>query len=101
MRFSVAIPGQCLSGGLTNLENRNHQDEAGLKKALDYLKPYMAELLYEEFYFFLIHGADINLRNNIAHGLWPVEMISRNGPYLWWLAVKLFLREDEIFKRIP
>ena len=83
-------------GSLKSYERADHQDEGGLMKALTCLKPHLEECLYEELYFYLLNGADTNLRSNVAHGLWPANRVVEEGPYLFWLALKLCFREREI-----
>lgn len=85
-------------GSLKSYERADHQDEGGLMKALTCLKPHLEEYLYEELYFYLLNGADTNLRSNIAHGLWPANRVVEEGPYLFWLALKMCYREKEIIK---
>ena len=41
-------------------------------------------------------GADVNLRNNVAHGLRTQYQFEEHGPYLWWLALKMFFCEEEL-----
>lgn len=91
---------QSIYGNLSALQNETHQDEAGLAKALETLRLDFREDLYNDLRYFLIMGADINMRNNIAHGLWTPEEISRNAPYCIWLAMKMFFCESEIFNKI-
>lgn len=83
-------------GSLKSYERTDHQDEGGLMKALTCLKPHLEECMYEELYFYLLNGADTNLRSNIAHGLWPANRVVEEGPYLFWLALKMCFREGEI-----
>lgn len=89
---------ESIYGNLSALHNESHQDEVGLNKALKLLKTYFQEDLYNDLQYFLIMGADTNMRNNIAHGLWTTEEVLRNAPYCIWLAVKIFFCENEIFK---
>ena len=84
-------------GDLSALHREDHQDEPGLSKALECLKPYFKEDLYNDLRFFLNAGADINLRNCVAHGLWSPQQFMDHGAYLWWIALKLYFCEDEIF----
>ena len=58
------------------------------------------ERIYDELYFFLTHGADTNLRNKLAHGLLSIQSMMTEGPYLWWLAVKLYFKEEEFFTHL-
>ena len=83
-------------GSLKSYERTDHQDEGGLMKALTCLKPHLEECMYEELYFYLLNGADTNLRSNVAHGLWPANRVVEEGPYLFWLALKMCFREGEI-----
>ena len=94
----LALKAESYAGSLTALHNKAHQDEPSLAKTLEVLKPYMSESLNDEFRFFLNTGADVNCRNNLAHGLWSADQCEYYGQYLWWLAVKLFFREKELFK---
>ena len=93
---ALVIKAQQFCGDLTNYERERH-DQIGLDKALTALKPYLKGVLYDELSFFLMHGADANLRNRLAHGLIEPEAILEQGIYLWWLAIKLFFCEKEIF----
>ena len=98
MERSLVIKAQQLCGDLTNYERERH-DQIGLDKALTALKPYLKGVIYDELSFFLMHGADANLRNRLAHGLIEPEAILEQGIYLWWLAIKLFFCEKEIFRK--
>ena len=98
IEHSLALKAESYAGSLTALHNEAHQDEPSLAKTLEVLKPYMSESLNDEFRFFLNTGADVNCRNNLAHGLWSADQCEHYGQYLWWLAVKLFFREKELFK---
>lgn len=88
---------ESIYGNLSVLENESHQDGAGLGKVLDKLQNYFREDLYNDLRYFLNMGADINMRNNIAHGLWSTETVYNNAPYCIWLATKMYFREEEIF----
>lgn len=89
------------NGPLLSLDKSDHQDECGIAKALSLLKPHMThERIYDELYFFLTHGADTNLRNKLAHGLLSIQSMMTEGPYLWWLAVKLYFKEEEFFTHL-
>lgn len=90
---------ESIHGNLSALHNVSHQDEAGLNKAVELLKQYFHEDLYNDLRYFLIMGADINMRNNIAHGLWTTKEILKNAPYCIWLAVKMYFCEDEMFNK--
>ena len=76
----------------------DHQDEPGLSKVLECLKFYFKEDIYNDLRYFLNTGADVNLRNNIAHGLCTIQHFINHGAYLWWLALKMYFCEDEIFR---
>lgn len=95
---SLVIKAQQLCGDLTNYE-REHHDQIGLDRALLTLKPYMKGAYYDELSLFLYNGADVNFRNGIAHGIMEPLIIEKEGLNLWWLAIKLFFRENEIFKK--
>lgn len=88
---------ESIYGDLSALYRDKHQDAAGLNKVLDKLKPYFKEDLYNDLKYFLIMGADVNLRNCVAHGLWNKSQFDEHGPYLLWLALKMFFCEDDIF----
>ena len=94
---SLVNKAESIYGDLSVLNREDHQDVAGLTKALDKLKPLFKEDIYNDLRFFLNMGADVNLRNNVAHGLWSQKDFEEHGPYLWWLALKMFFCEDEIF----
>lgn len=97
IEHSLVLKAESYVGSLTALHNENHQDEPSLAKVLDVLKPYMPESLNDEFRFFLNCGADVNCRNNLAHGLWSTMQCQLQGQYLWWLAVKMFFKENDLF----
>lgn len=97
IEHSLALKAESYAGSLTALHNEAHQDEPLLARTLEVLKPHMSESLNDEFRFFLNTGADVNCRNNLAHGLWSADQCEYYGQYLWWLAVKLFFREKEFF----
>ena len=98
IEHSLVLKAESYVGSLTALHNEAHQDEPSLVKTLEVLKPHMPESLNDEFRFFLNTGADVNCRNNLAHGLWSADQCESHGQYLWWLAIKLFFREKELFK---
>ncbi len=84
-------------GPLTKLEREDHQDEPSLKGILIALKPYLKVPLYNEFEYFFNSGADGNVRNKLAHGLCEIEEIMSFAPYLWWLAIKMYWCDEELF----
>ena len=94
---SLVNKAESIYGDLSALHRDDHQDEPGLSKALEYLKPYFKEDIYNDLRFFLNTGADVNLRNCVAHGLWTPQHFLDNGAYLWWIALKMYFCEDEIF----
>lgn len=94
---SLVNKAESIYGDLSALHRDDHQDEPGLSKALEYLKPYFKEDIYNDLRFFLNTGADVNLRNCVAHGLWAPQHFLDNGAYLWWIALKMYFCEDEIF----
>ena len=96
---SLVNKAESIHGDLSALNREDHQDAAGLSKALDKLKPYFKEDIYNDLRYFLNMGADVNLRNNVAHGLWSQSQFDEHGPYLWWLALKMYFCEDEIFEK--
>ena len=95
---ALVMKAQQYCGDLTNYE-REHHDQITLERALTALKPHLKGVLYDELRFFLNHGADVNFRNQIAHGLMAPEIILEQGIYLWWLAVKMVFCEKEIFTK--
>ena len=94
---SLVHKAESIYGDLSALKREEHQDAAGLSKALEKLKPHFKEDVYNDLKYFLNMGADVNLRNNVAHGLWNMNHFEEHGPYLWWLALKMFFCEEEIF----
>lgn len=94
---SLVYKAESIYGDLSSLNREEHQDAAGLSKALEKLKLHFKEDLYNDFRYFLNMGADVNLRNNVAHGLWTPYQFEEHGPYLWWLALKMFFCEEELF----
>ncbi len=87
---------QYYCGDLTHYERERH-DQINLDTALEALKPYLKGVLYDEFSYFFTNGADVNLRNRLAHGLIEPYSILQEGVYLWWLAIKMFFCEGELF----
>lgn len=81
---------------LVHLE-KEHQDQPTLGVALNILSKHMPEDVYNSIEGFLQNGADTNFRNNLLHGLLHPYFIVKNGLYLWWLALKVFFCEDELF----
>ena len=81
---------------LVHLE-KEHQDQPTLSAALNVLSKHMPKDVYNNIEGFLQNGADINFRNNLLHGLLHPYFIVKNGLYLWWLALKVFFCEDELF----
>lgn len=90
---------ESLYGDQLALDNSDHQDEAGLSKALNLLRPNFKEDLFNDFWYFLNDASDVNLRNRVAHGLITGDEIIRYAPYCLWLAVKMFYCEEEIFTK--
>ena len=95
---ALVVKAEQYCGDLTNYE-REYHDQIGLERALTSLKPYLKGTMYDELCFFLNHGADVNFRNRIAHGLMEPSVIVEEGIYLWWLAIKMVFCEKEIFKK--
>lgn len=85
-------------GCILKLQDEKHQDEYNLMGVLESLKDYFKEDLYNEFYFFFNHGNDENFRNKLFHGLSSINEIMRLGIYVWWIAIKMFFCEKELFK---
>lgn len=97
MERALVHKAESIYGNLSALNREEHQDAAGLSKALEKLKPHFKEDIYNDLKYFLNMGADVNLRNNVAHGLWNMNHFEEHGPYLWWLALKMFFCEEEMF----
>ena len=95
---ALVVKAEQYCGDMTNYERERH-DQATLDRALIALKPHLKGVLYDELSFFLNNGADVNFRNKIAHGLIGPDYIMEQGLYLWWLAIKMFFCEKEIFKK--
>jgi len=86
-------------GSLIKYDNENHQDRADLSFALRELRTYFRDVsFYDELTFYFTTGADANIRNDLAHGLLHPTQCMKEGPYVYWIAVKLFFCEDELFK---
>lgn len=85
-------------GSQTKLEQEKHQDEPSLGGTLEVLKPHFKGYLYNEFRFFFNTGADSNVRNRLAHGLCDINEIDDFAHYLWWLAIKMYWCDNEIFQ---
>lgn len=93
----LVLKAESICGSLLNLSREDHQDEVGFSKALECLKLHFKEDLYNDFRFFFNMGDDVNLRNNVAHGIISPQEIIVQGPYCLWIAIKLFFSEEEIF----
>ena len=94
---SLVNKAESIYGDLSALNREGRQDAVGLSTALEKLKDFFKDDIYNDLRFFLIMGADVNLRNNVAHGLWNLTKFEEHGPYLWWIALKMYFCEDEIF----
>lgn len=82
-------------GDMTMLSNEL-QLEHTLGGILGKLKPYMSEALYDELTFFLVDGCDVNLRNDMLHGLIVNPfLIQKYSIYLLYIALNLFFREKK------
>lgn len=88
---------ESIYGSLHNLENEKQQDEPTLSKILQLLKMNFKDDLYNDFRLFLNDAADVNMRNNIAHGLWGHNEVVKYSPYCIWLALKIYFCENEVF----
>lgn len=97
IEYALLQKAEFYMGSLTKLENEEHQDEPPIGRVLDYLRPYLKEKLFDEFSYFFNTGADCNFRNKIAHGLCELGEIKTFAPYLWWLAIKIYFCDKEIF----
>ncbi|MCD7713993.1 MAG: hypothetical protein LUI08_03575 [Prevotella sp.] len=97
VEYALLKKAEYYHGIQTKLEQENHQDEPSLEVVLRNLQPHFKDCLYDEFRFFFNSGADSNVRNKLAHGLCEIEEIIGFAPYLWWLAIKMFWCDDEIF----
>lgn len=87
-------------GKVLKLEDETHQDEYNLMAVLAFLKPYFKENLYDEFYFFFTCGNDENFRNRLSHGISSIDELKRSGLYTWWIAIKMFFCETELFLEV-
>lgn len=97
IEYALLQKAEFYMGSLTKLENEEHQDEPPIGKVLGLLKPFLKDKLFDEFSYFFNTGADCNFRNKIAHGLCELDEIKRFAPYLWWLAIKIYFCDKEIF----
>ena len=98
IEYALLKKAEYYCGSQTKLEREKHQDEPSLGVILEVLKPHFKEFLYDEFRFFFNTGADSNVRNKLAHGLCDVIEIMGFAPYLWWLAIKMYWCDNEIFQ---
>ena len=81
-------------GDMTKLSDEE-QHETSLGGVLEKLKSVMSETLYDEFKFFLVDGCDVNLRNEMMHGLIENPMqVQKYSVYLLYIALNLFFREE-------
>lgn len=96
LKIKLASYEECI----LKLQDEKHQDEYNLMGTLESLKDYFKEELYSEFYFFFNHGADENFRNRLSHGISSINEIKRLGIYTWWIAIKMFCCENEMFKQV-
>lgn len=84
-----------LLGDMTKLANEE-QHETTLGGVLDRLKPEMSETINDELRFFLVDGCDVNLRNEMMHGLIENPMqVQKYSVYLLYLALNLFFGEEK------
>ncbi len=81
---------ESIYGPLHKLENVRQQDEPTLTNILELLKNHFKEDLYHDFRLFFNAASDVNMRNNIAHGLWGYNEILKHAPYCIWLAIKIY-----------
>lgn len=88
---------ESIYGPMHKLENKRQQNEPTLTDILETLKIHFKEDLYNDFRFFFNTPADVNMRNNMAHGLWNYTEILKHSPYCIWIALKIYFCEDEIF----
>lgn len=77
---------------LSQLQN-DLQLEYMLGKDLEKLNGKMEEGARKELISFLIKGSGENLRNKLAHGLLEEKEIILWGPYLWWIALKIYFKK--------
>lgn len=82
-------------GDMTKL-GEELQHETALGGVLERLKPTMSETMNDELRFFLVDGCDVNLRNEMMHGLIENPMqVQKHSVYLLYLALNMFFREDK------
>lgn len=77
---------------LTEL-HKEIQKEPALGKDIEMLKGHMGEGARCELSLFLEKGSGENLRNKVAHGLATERDIYLWGPYLWWIALKVYFEK--------
>jgi hypothetical protein len=77
---------------LTQL-HKNLQLEPVLGKDIKMLNGKMDEGARRELELFLNKEEGVNFRNKLAHGLLKEEEILLWGPYLWWIALKIFFKK--------
>lgn len=81
-------------GDMTKLTD-DVQHETTLGGVLEKMKPEMSEAMNDELRFFLVDGCDVNLRNEMMHGLIENPMqVQKYSVYLLYIALNLFFRED-------
>ena len=74
------------------------QKEPTLIGILNQLKPYCNPTLFDELFFYLVDGNDVNYRNRLLHGLmWSMEML-QYGHYLFYLSNLLFFEGKGFLK---
>lgn len=88
-------------GDMTKLQEEL-QHETALGGVLERLKSTMSEIMNDELRFFLVDGCDVNLRNEMMHGLIENPMqVQKYSLYLLYLALNLFFREEKfLFQHI-
>lgn len=88
-------------GDMTKLANEL-QYETALGGVLEKLKSSMSETMNDELRFFLVDGCDVNLRNEMMHGLVENPMqVQKHSVYLLYIALNLFFREQTfLFQQI-
>lgn len=82
-------------GDMTKLTDEL-QHETALGGVLERLKSSMSETMNDELRFFLVDGCDVNIRNEMMHGLLENPMqVQKYSVYLLYIALNLYFREEK------
>ena len=67
---------------------------------LEKIRPLLSEDTFLELQSFLTDTNQLNFRNNLLHGISRPGMVKHFGKYVWWLALKMVFRPQELLKKL-